>query len=85
MPHGHLDNRHILCKHVVCYLGNFVDCHLKWIDHCKYVAAKATRSLNFLCHGSQFSSKVKSATHIFIMYCTACYGVHLLNLVSPYS
>ena len=46
VPHCYLDNKLILSKHVVCYLGNFVDCHLNWIDHCKYVATKATRSLN---------------------------------------
>ena len=37
-------------KPVVHYLGAFVDCHLNWNDHCEYIAAKATRSLNFLHH-----------------------------------
>ena len=29
-------------------LGFFVDCDLNLNDHCKYVAAKVTRSMNFL-------------------------------------
>ena len=41
-----LDNKLISCKKVVHYLGVLVDSHLNWNDHCKYVVAKATRSLN---------------------------------------
>ena len=52
VPKYYLDTKLIGCKPVICYLGVFVDCHLNWNDHCKYVAAnyiyKATRSLNFL-------------------------------------
>ena len=48
MPLYYLDNKLISCKPVVRYLGVLVDHHLNWNDHCKYVAAKATRSLNFL-------------------------------------
>jgi len=50
-------------------MGIFVDSHLNWNDHCKYVAAKATRSLNFL-RDCLFncSSTVKSATYICIVW-----------------
>ena len=48
MPLYYLDNKLISCKPVVRYLSVLVDHHLNWNDHCKYVAAKATRSLNFL-------------------------------------
>ena len=59
-----LDSKLISCKPVVCYLGIFVDCHLNWNDHCKYVAVKATKSLNVLHHYSfNCPSAVKSATY----------------------
>ena len=63
VPRYYLDSKLVSCKPVVRYLGIFVDCHLNWNDHCKYVAAKATRSLNFL-HHCLFNcpSAVKSAT-----------------------
>ena len=48
VPKYYLDINLIACKPVICYLGVFIDHHLNWNDHCKYVAAKATRSLNFL-------------------------------------
>ena len=65
MPKYYLDSKLISCKPVVCYLGIFVDCHLiNWNDHCKYVAAKATRSLKFLRHCLfNCPSSVKSATY----------------------
>ena len=64
MPLSYLDNKLISCKPVVRYLGVLVDHHLNWNDHCKYVAAKATRSLNFLRHCLlNCSSKVKSAAY----------------------
>ena len=45
-------------------LGIFVDSHLKWNDHCKHVAAKATWSLNFLQHCLfHCSSVVKSIAY----------------------
>ena len=51
VPLYYLDTKLISSKPVVRYLGVFVDCHLNWNenwnDHCKYIAAKATRSLNF--------------------------------------
>ena len=64
VPKYYLDTKLISCKPVVRYLGVFVDCHLNWNDHCKYVAAKATRSLNFLRHCLfNCSGIVKSATY----------------------
>ena len=64
VPHYYLDTKLISCKPVVRYLGVFVDCHLNWNDHCRYVAAKATRSLNFLRHCLfNCSSMVKSAAY----------------------
>ena len=64
MPKYYLDTKLISCKPVICYLGILVDCHLNWNDHCKYVAAKATRSLNFLRHCLfGCTSSVKSATY----------------------
>jgi len=60
----YLDSNFISCKPVIRYLGILVDCHLNWNDHCKYVADKATRSLNFLCHCLfSCSSSVKSSTY----------------------
>ena len=65
MPKYYLDAKLISSKSVVRYLGVFVDRHLNWNDHCKYVAAKATRSVNFLRH-CLFTcpATVKSAIHI---------------------
>ena len=60
----YLDSKLISCKPVVRYLGVFVDCHLNCNSNCQYVAAKATRSLNFLHHCLfNCSSKVKSASY----------------------
>ena len=62
MPHYHLDIKLISCKPVARYI--FVDCHLNWNNHCKYVTAKATRSLNFLQHCLfNCPSVVKSAAY----------------------
>ena len=64
VPHYYLDTELISSKPVIRYLGILVDSHLTWNDHCKYVAAKATRSLNFLRH-CLFNSPgtVRSATY----------------------
>ena len=37
-------------KPLVHYLGIYINCKLGWSDHCKIIAAKATRCLNFLRH-----------------------------------
>ena len=64
MANYYLDSKLISCKSVVRYLGVFVDCHLNLNSHCQYVAAKATRSLNFLRNCLfNCSSKVKSASY----------------------
>ena len=64
VPHYYLNSKLISCKPVARYLGIFVDCHLNWNSHCQHVAAKATRSLNFLRHCLfNCSSKVKSASY----------------------
>ena len=63
MPNYYLDAKLISSKPVVRYLGIFVDKHLNWNEHCKYVAAKATRSLNFLRYCLfNCPAAVKSAT-----------------------
>ena len=64
VPNYYLDAKLISSKPVVRYLGIFVDRHLNWNEHCKYVAARATRSLNFLRY-SLFNcpAAVKSATY----------------------
>ena len=50
LPAYHLDSSVISHHPVVRYLGVLVDSKLNWNEHCKYVSAKATRSLNFLHH-----------------------------------
>ena len=45
-----LNNHALSTKSVVQYLGIFINYHLKWSDHVKYITAKATRSLNVLRH-----------------------------------
>ena len=64
VPNYYLDAKLISSKPVARYLGIFVDRHLNWNEHCKYVAARATRSLNFLRY-SLFNcpAAVKSATY----------------------
>ena len=69
VPKYYLDTKLIACKPVIRYLGVFVDRHLNWNDHCKYVAAKATRSLNFLRHCLfNCPCTVKSATYKCIVW-----------------
>ena len=34
---------------VVKYLGVYINQHLTWTDHCKFVCSKATKVLNLLC------------------------------------
>ena len=50
LPSYHLDSSAISHHPVVRYLGVLVDSKLNWNEHCKYVSAKASRSLNFLHH-----------------------------------
>ena len=50
LPSYHLDSSAISHHPVVRYLGVFVDSNLNWNEHCKYVSAKVSRSLNFLRH-----------------------------------
>ena len=69
VPKYYLDAKLISSKSVVRYLGVFVDSHLNWNDHCKYVAAKATRSLNFLRHCLfNCPATVKSATYKCVVW-----------------
>ena len=69
VPHYYLYTELISSKPVNRYLEVLVDCHLNWNDHCKYVAAKVTRSLNFLRHCLFNShSTVKSATYKCIVW-----------------
>ena len=60
----HLDSSVISHHPVVRYLGVLVDCKLNWNEHCRYVSAKATRSLNFLRHCLyNASSLIKSSVN----------------------
>ena len=59
-----LNNQFLSTKSVVRYLGVFINSHLKWSDHVKYITAKATRSLNVLRHSLYSCSfSVKSAVY----------------------
>ena len=68
----HVCRLSLLCNHdqpipsklVVRYLGMYINSHLKWSDHVKYITAKASRSLNYLRHTLFASpSTVKSAAY----------------------
>ena len=64
LPAYHLDSSVISHHPVVRYLGVLVDSKLNWNEHCKYVSAKATRSLNFLRHHLYNSStSIKSIAY----------------------
>ena len=85
VPKYYLDAKLISSKSVVRYLGVFVDSHLNWNDHCKYVAAKATRSLNFLRHCLfNCPATVKSATYKCVVrpimeYACPVWFLHIYN------
>ena len=80
-------NKPLIILYLDCrYLGILVDSHLTWNDHCKYVAAKATRSLNFLRH-CLFNSPgtVRSATYKCIVrpimeYACPVWFLHAKNI-----
>ena len=62
---------------------NCCSSHLNWNDYCKHVAAKATQSLNFLCHCLfHYSNVVKSIAYKCVVQTT---GVCLPSLASSYS
>ena len=44
------------------YLGIYINSHLKWSDHVKFVCAKASRTLNHLRHSLYTCSKSVKAT-----------------------
>ena len=60
----HLNDQPIPSKSVVCYLGMYINSHLKWSDHVKHITAKDCRSLDYLRHTLFASpSTVKSAAY----------------------
>ena len=49
---------------MIRYLGIYINSHLKWNDHMKHIAARASRSLKFLRHTlNGCSSYVKASTY----------------------
>ena len=85
VPKYYLDTKLISCKPIVHCLGIFVDCHLNWNDHCKYVtakAAKATRLLNFLrlclfnCPGTVKSATYKCIVRPIMEYACSVWFLH---------
>ena len=88
MPNYYLDAKLISSKPVVRYLGIFVDRHLNWNAHCKYVAAKATRSLNFLryclfnCPAAVKSATYKCFVRPIMEYACPVWFFHTINNIN---
>ena len=79
----HLDSSAISHHPVVRYLGVLVDSKLNWNEYCKYVSAKASRSLNFLCHHLYNSSiSIKSIAYKCIVRPVLEYACPVWHLYS---
>ena len=83
LPSYHLDSSAISHHPVVRYLGVLVDSKLNWNEHCKYVSAKASRSLNFLRHRLYNSSiSIKSIAYKCIVRPVLEYACPVWHLYS---
>ena len=68
-------------KPLVHYLGIYINCKLDWSDHCKVIAPKATRCLNFLQHTMWSAPRsAKSLAYKSIICPIMEYGCQVWNL-----
>ena len=64
----------------VCYLGLHITSNLCWFNHCKNVAAKATKCLNYLQHTLWGATpQVKSMAYRYIVRPLLEYGCPICN------
>ena len=80
----YLNNTPLSWRSIVRYLGIYINSTLSWSAHCKAVAAKATKCLNFLRHtmwGATPAAKAmayKCIIRPLMEYIVAKYGTHFL-------
>ena len=62
------------------YLGIYINSHLKWNDHVKFITAKASRTLNYLRHSRHSLYTCPLSVKAAVYKCIVC---PLLEYTSP--